>query len=82
VSLHDHHRIMMTMTAAFVLLLVVMIIVFAVYRNHLKNEAYKEQYAMVDITQLNTATVKKSMIDYEDLKSLEPVGDFDENSMD
>ncbi|PRP72821.1 serine/threonine-protein kinase CTR1-like, partial [Planoprotostelium fungivorum] len=60
--------------AAFVLLLVVMIVVFAVYRNHLRKESNKNQYAMVDITQLNTATVKKSMIDHEELKDMERIG--------
>lgn len=31
------------------------------------------QYAMVDITQLNTATIKKSIIDFDELKDMEHV---------
>ncbi|PRP86395.1 CLL6 clavata1-like receptor S/T protein kinase protein, partial [Planoprotostelium fungivorum] len=60
--------------AGFICLVVITVIIFVLYRNHLRRESYKKQFAMVDITQLNTATVKKSMIDYEDLKSLEPIG--------
>ncbi|PRP73093.1 putative leucine-rich repeat receptor-like protein kinase [Planoprotostelium fungivorum] len=51
------------------------IIVIAIFLpKYLKRRAAMSQYAMVDITQLNTATIKKSIIDFDELKDMEHIG--------
>ncbi|PRP78052.1 DNA-directed RNA polymerase subunit beta, partial [Planoprotostelium fungivorum] len=58
----------------FVLLVILMVIVFFVYRKTVMKMAAMRQFKMVDMTQIDMTPVKKSVIDYDDIKGMQMIG--------
>ncbi|PRP84531.1 hypothetical protein PROFUN_05866 [Planoprotostelium fungivorum] len=59
---------------SFVLLIILVIIIFFVYRKTVMKRAAMRQFKMVDMTQIDMTPVKKSVIDYDDIKGIQMIG--------
>ncbi|PRP78053.1 EF-TU receptor, partial [Planoprotostelium fungivorum] len=59
---------------SFVLLIILVVIVFFVYRKSMMKRAAMQQFKMVDMTQIDMTPVKKSVIDYDDIKGMQMIG--------
>ncbi|PRP81428.1 putative leucine-rich repeat receptor-like protein kinase [Planoprotostelium fungivorum] len=60
--------------SGFLVLIVIMAVVFIVYRHHIRKESFTRQLMLVDLKVLNTDMVKKSIINYEELKNMQMIG--------
>ncbi|PRP78274.1 LRR receptor-like serine/threonine-protein kinase GSO1-like [Planoprotostelium fungivorum] len=58
----------------FFVLIVITISLFSMHRRHIKRREATRQLAMIDVSQLNTSTVKKSLIDYDELRDTRQIG--------
>ncbi|PRP83292.1 hypothetical protein PROFUN_09504 [Planoprotostelium fungivorum] len=66
--------IIVGVVVGFTALIVIVVVAFLLYRKQMSKRVGNNQFAMIDVSQLNTSTVKKSLIDFDELKNMQMIG--------